>query len=563
MRPLGASLILGLCLLATAARSDGDVSPVATEGCAAPVGAWTRTYPRDSGLSFSDLAVAPDRIIYITGDFDGPLDFDPSEGVDLRESNDDSIDVLLTKLRPDGSYAWTLTFGGPGQDGGRGVAVSPDGHIWVAGSLESSVDFDPGEGVDERTSLGENDAFVTRFTADGDYEGTWVFAAGLDVADASGLAIDGGGNVIAVGSFRGSADFDPGEDVDLRVSTPIFTKDSLDAFVTKLGPDGSYLWTRTLGGSGLDHGFFAQVDADDNVFVYGSFSAQADFDPSEGVDIQIAQVPDALFVTKFFPDGSYAWTRVLQDLTRTVYDPIEVDANGDIWVVGAFRNFVGAVDFDPTPGGVDERFTVGPTDVYVSKWHNDGSYAWTRTFTGDGFGAGVAVEPDGGVVVIGSFQSVPMDFDPGPGVVEFTSAGADDVFITKLGANGDWVWTRTIGGPNNTAGDFLEPSPDGGLVLSGVFSQMADFDPGCAVDQREDMSSALEQFVSKLVCVEPTPDLDADGDVDLLDLARFQNCFSGTAPTTCPSGCYELDFDGDDDIDLSDFGAFSLLLPGP
>jgi len=516
---------------------------VAARSCANPVGAWAVTYD----LAFvSDLTIADDGSIYATGDTD---------------TTNASLDVFVIKLHPDGSQAWSQTFGGAGWDGGHGVAVGPDGNICVAGYFQLTVDFDPGEDLDERTAQGEFDAFVSRFAGDGTYQGTMIIGGPDGRTTGSGIAIDGKGNLIVLGGFSGTADFDPTDGVDTRTATRISNEDTFDVFLTKLAPDGSYLWTRTFGGSGFDRAIAVRVDGDDNIFVYASFRGRVDFDPGEGEDIHTALVPDALFVTKLYPDGSYAWTRVLQVMLSGGYDPIEVDASGDVWIGGSLQGFLGFVDLDPTPEGLDVRIAQGADDVFVSKWHNDGSYGWTRTFSGTGSGGafGVAPDSDGGVVVTGVFTNT-MDFDPGPGVEQRTADISGNVFLTKLNGAGSWVWTRTIDGSNNEYGQFLAFAADGGLVVAGDFYGRVDFDPGCALDER--VSDSFDGYIAKLACVPVTPDSNADGVVNLLDFAALQNCFSGSAPTTCNPGCYQFDLDGDDDIDLVDFAVFQPILSG-
>jgi hypothetical protein len=58
-------------------------------------------------------------------------------------------------------------------------------------------------------------------------------------------------------------------------------------------------------------------------------------------------------------------------------------------------------------------------------------------------------------------------------------------------------------------------------------------------------------------------DYDEDGDVDLVDFAAFQTCFTG--PGNLPSASCRVAFDSDDDadIDLADFGNFQLSFTGP
>ena len=58
-------------------------------------------------------------------------------------------------------------------------------------------------------------------------------------------------------------------------------------------------------------------------------------------------------------------------------------------------------------------------------------------------------------------------------------------------------------------------------------------------------------------------DVDCDRDVDLLDFAAFQECFTGEGPDAVVPSCESLDADKDDDVDLRDLSAFLHVLSGP
>jgi hypothetical protein len=365
-----------------------------------------------------------------------------------------------------------------------------------------------------------------------------------------------------VGSFFGTADFDPTAGQDLHTATPV----SRDIFVTKLGPDGSYLWTGTMGGTGYDRGTGVDVDSDGNIFVTGTFRGTADFDPGPGVDEHTMIPPyEDVFITKLHPDGSYAWTRTYDPGLGVQGGPIAVDADGAAVITGAF---MGTIDFDPTDG-VDLRSSLGDSeDVFVTKVHGDGAYAWTYTVGGPAIdrGRGVALDASGNVFVTGEFWET-VDFDPGTALDVRTSTGADDVFVTGLTQDGAYEWTRAFGGVSNDWGKHLGVDGQGAAIVTGSFStweSVVDLDPGCEVDEyHTHVDGAVDTFITKLICVDPTADFDNDGDVDLLDFARFQVCFTGEGPAVCRGGCNRLDLDPDDDIDLLDFAAFSPLLDGP
>ena len=57
--------------------------------------------------------------------------------------------------------------------------------------------------------------------------------------------------------------------------------------------------------------------------------------------------------------------------------------------------------------------------------------------------------------------------------------------------------------------------------------------------------------------------LDCDRDVDLLDFAGLQACFTGPGPASPAPGCYFFDFEPDGDIDLDDYAVFHAELTGP
>ena len=100
--------------------------------------------------------------------------------------------------------------------------------------------------------------------------------------------------------------------------------------------------------------------------------------------------------------------------------------------------------------------------------------------TGDDSCNSIAVDNTGNVYSTGAFSGT-ADFDPGPGVFNLTSAGLDDIFISKLDTSGNLVWAKRIGGVGSDLGFSIAITPTGEVVLTGWFSSTADFDPGAAV----------------------------------------------------------------------------------
>jgi hypothetical protein len=68
-------------------------------------------------------------------------------------------------------------------------------------------------------------------------------------------------------------------------------------------------------------------------------------------------------------------------------------------------------------------------------------------------------------------------------------------------------------------------------------------------------------------CSTPFADADLDGDVDQLDFAAFQACFSGPGPVSLNAVCKCFDRDnsgaGDQDVDMDDLAKFEACASGP
>ena len=127
-----------------------------------------------------------------------------------------------------------------------------------------------------------------------------------------------------------------------------------------------------------------------------------------------------------------------------------------------------------------------------------------------------------------------------------------------------------LGNVNSVLIDFsrlppgLDLSTDG--VITGTPTLARTFEPLFRV---EDDRQRVDSKVIPLQVTAGVPgDFDGDGDVDLSDFATFALCYAGSEVTTppsqdCPAQWFaECDLDIDGDVDLSDFATFSLGFTG-
>jgi hypothetical protein len=445
-------------------------------------------------------------------------------------------------------YEWTRRLGGINRDEAHDVATDGSGNLFLAGLFQGTVDFSADFlGADLKTSAGGEDIFITKVNADGSYGWTRRMG-GANSDEARDVATDGAGNVYLAGFFQGFVDFraDFGG-TDSKTSTGI------GAFVTRINADGSYGWTRVVGGTGTAvsaHGI--ATDGAGNVFVTGSFGGTVDFRADfGGADSKTSAGMNDIFVMKILADGSYGWTRRMGGTGDDVGADLVADGSGNIHPTGVFQ---GTVDFRADFGGMDAKTSAGESDVFVMRIHGDGSYGWVRIVGGLGADCGESVATDGAgnVYLTGSIVGT-VDFCADFGGVDLKgSVGFTDAFLTKILADGNYGWTRRMGGTGDDCGFGVATDGPGNVFVTGFYSGLVTFGDDFGGTDSKNSAGSSDIFV---VSIFPdgayrwtrrmggvSPDtgrgivVDRGGNVHVTgifqDMADFQTDFGGTESKT-------------------------------
>jgi len=402
---------------------------------------------------------------------------------------------------------WVKTWGGTYMDFANDVIYSVDGSIYVTGHFYNTIDLDPGEGVEEYTSNGYEDAYLSKFDSDGNLLWTRVWGADYHESGTS-LAIEPATSdeIYVCGYFNNTVDFDPGPGV-----VEFTSHGDWDSYVSKFDPDGNLVWTRAWGSNMWDKALDVSIESH-GVYACGFFRGECDFDPGAGVD-SLTFNPGASYVTKFDLDGNHEWVKAWAG----------DGAYGDLARAVAVAD--GTVDLDPG-GGVSLHST--PTayqDTYLSKFNPDGSFDWGVTWGSDGDDHAYDVNPHG--YVTGNFLGT-VDFNPDPDeVAEFTAVADRDAYVVKFNSWGIYQWAKTWGGDDGIGNDDVigyKIALDSGLnvYVAGTFNGTCDLDPSdTGVDERISMGQE-DIFV---LCLSP------DGDY----------VFSNALGSPGPDYCYGID----------------------
>src|SRR4051794_28882541 len=116
-----------------------------------PASPWPKALGGPDRESATGIAVDQDSNSYVVGNFEGQSAFDA-----VRLKSAGQTDVFVARLDPDAHVDCAVSVGGLGADEGRGIAVSPAGHVYVTAFFSGTVDFDPGPGRTELTSAGSS-----------------------------------------------------------------------------------------------------------------------------------------------------------------------------------------------------------------------------------------------------------------------------------------------------------------------------------------------------------------------------------------------------------------------
>lgn len=416
--------------------------------------------------------------VYLTGIFEGTVDFDPGPGtVNLTSAG--GHDLFVAKYSASGALVWARRFGAAGTDRGHGLAVDGAGNVYLTGFFSGTVSF----GAQSLTATNGRDIFVAKLDSAGAV--VWARRMGAHEDDeGQGVVVDGAGNVYVTGRFQGQdspADFGP---------FSLVSAGGRDIFVTKLDSAGSFLWARRLGGTGHDDGFGIGLDGAGSVYVTGQFRGTADFDPGSGTFNLISAGGADIFVAKLTGAGNFVCAQRAGGTGDDFGNALTVDGAGAVYVTGGFEG-TGTI-------GPATLTSAGSRDVFVAKLDSACNFLWARRVGGALFDnpGGIVADGAGNVFTNGRFDGT-ADFDPGPGTFNLISAGGSDAFVLKLDGAGNLVWARQLGGAGDDGAYGIALDADGNVYTTGQFSGTADFDPGVGTFN---LSSAggFDTFVSKL-----------------------------------------------------------------
>ena len=374
-------------------------------------------------------------------------------------------DGYITKMAPDGAslvYSTFIDLNG-GADRIKGITVDAAGAAYATGATGPTNPID--------------DAFALKLAPDGGSVAWTRTLAGKSLDGGEDIAVDGSGNVYVAGQTE-SSDFPTTLGAYDRTFAATGTKATTDAFVTKLAPDGSTVWSTFLGGTSFEvsyGGVGIDVDSTGAPWVgFASFSK--DYPTTLGA-------PDTTgpggVVTKLAPSGNAL-------LFSTFLGAAGTDIGG-LRIGPGESPYVAATTSDatyPTTAGAYDR-TIGGLDAAVTKFTPLGTIAYSTFLGGSGaeVAGGIDVDGDGGAYVTGFTNGADLpttangfdrSFDTVP---DSTGRVYGDSFVSALSPDGSALRYGTyLGGTtSDDNGQGLAVNASKAVVVTGTTALGPDF----------------------------------------------------------------------------------------
>mgnify|MGYP001476204904 CR=1 FL=1 len=377
-------------------------------GCLDPQGTWV--WATKAGGANTDqgtgIACAGDGSIYVTGNIVNNVSFGP-----ISVTGNASFNIFVAKIDNLGNWVWAVGAGGNGTDYSYGIAADAGTSVYVTGVFSETASF----GATSLVSAGGLDIWIAKLDSEGNW--LWIKQAGGSLND-EGLAItiDSAGDIACAGHFRGLATFGPtqlqslggadvfvsklsflgdwtmsvragganddycqaicsDQDANLLITgyfygTAVYGDHTItlyeapDIQICKLSPGGTWLWAKRAGSYNYDAGYAIRADAQNNVYVSGSFVDECGF----GSWYTSSAGSHDIFVVSLDQNGNWLWYKTsgssYEDrlygmaisgnllmltgsfITRTSFGSITLNSSGGTDVYAAILNY----NYFPPPG---------------------------------------------------------------------------------------------------------------------------------------------------------------------------------------------------------------------
>ena len=432
--------------------------------------------------------------IYITGSFFDEIKFGNST---LNSENDRNL--FVAKLNSAGNWSWGRVATGSSSVDGLGISVQSNGISYISGSFYENVKF----GNNSYISLGDSDFFIAKISSSGSWNWSQVNGAVTSILTVESISNYINDDIIISGNFYGTVKF--GEDT-------LISEGSSDFYVARYSNVSGWVWAKSFGSVGFDETGSVCSDSSGNIYLSGTYSDTITIGNNT---ISTNGFTDAILI-KLNSFGQAVWSisagdiesdygRIVHSTTDKIYwggiyskrpyfgntrltnkgyedifiavldssgnyinvlnagsnqfdalNSIDIDSVGSMIVTGGFE---GTCYF-----GSNSVQSAGGDDIFIAKADSSGSWLWAVKAGTSNFqesGKSLCLDSDGNIYITGTYRALCLF-----GSQYLINNGASDIFLSKIDSDGNWIWSKGLGGSG--ADNSFDLKYDNGRIIMGA-----------------------------------------------------------------------------------------------
>lgn len=367
--------------------------------------------------------------IYVAGQFEGAIDFDPGPGQAVGTSTGVGDNGFVAKYNSSGEFLDLWYFPSTRRSQVTDVQLDQNDNIVIVGNFTDTIDLDPGPSemlhtYHPETSPGNYrwDIFMVKLNPDGNYQWSSSFG-GPSTERVIEFSINNKNQLYLTGFFQNTTDFDPSSELE-----ELTADGSNDIFMAQYTDEGQLDWVKQIGDSGSDVAFSIKTDPKSNIYISGWFKGTVDFDP--GPDFAPLTGNGFFnngFLAKYDSVGNYDWSiPILSGLGGDIAYDVNLDEESNVYVTGVFGN---TIDFDPGPNTANLTAVSNAINHFAAKYDRFGQYKWAFNIGGRGNDDAYAIAPFQNKVVLTGLMKDSLDADPQESSLWLTTSGLNDANI--------------------------------------------------------------------------------------------------------------------------------------
>jgi hypothetical protein len=291
---------------------------------------WAQTITTGSGSSsFNSVAAYGTSAVYATGVINGASLFTFANGVTAQGASS-SNNLLLVKYNSSGTAQWAATPStAPDQGGFSSVAIDSSGNAYAAGIINGTGKYTFATGVTAQGYANQNVVLV-KYNPSGVAQWAQTVTSASDGSTFTAVAIDGSGNLYAVGGINATAQFGFGNGVTAQ------GQQGQNALLVKYNSSGAAQWAQTTSSSPNTSYFWnIAIDGSNNIYVVGWIGAGM-YGFGNGVATQAqGSALTNIVVVKYNTSGQAQWAQSAASGTAAARPySVAADSSGNVFASG-------------------------------------------------------------------------------------------------------------------------------------------------------------------------------------------------------------------------------------